>query len=154
MGNVTGQLAFAATGRSMQELYFILVAVHIVAVVVTGILWTIVDLGYQTSLRPHLRDIRAVHFGSLYLVPWFLGLAYAFAALRVPSWHQIFFPAGLGALVFFSGVGYLFPRPPGLDPFYYWTKGWALVLSMVGLSCLVVALLWTAAVLVIYSLGR
>ncbi len=136
----------------MRSLYFILVAAHIVAVVVTGLLWTIIDLRRQSGLRPHLRDIRAVHFGSLYLVPWFLGLAYAFDRLGVPEWHWIFFPAGLGLLVFFSGVGYLFPRPPGLDPFYYWTRGWALVLALVGLACLITALLWTAAVLVIYSL--
>jgi hypothetical protein len=60
----------------------------------------------------------------------------------------------LGALVFFSGLGYVFPRPPGLDPFYYWTKGWAMVLSMIGLAALVFALLWTAVVLVIYAVAR
>src|SRR5438477_10778772 len=98
----------------MQKLYLILAALHLIAVVVTGILWTWFDLGYRVKLRPHLRDIRAVHFGSLYLVPWFLGLAYAFDRLRVPAWHQAFFPAGLGALVFFAGVAYLFPRPPDL----------------------------------------
>jgi hypothetical protein len=136
----------------MQAVYFYLVAFHILAIVVTGILWTAYDLGFQTKLKPHLRDIRAVHFGSLYLVPWFLGLAYAFDKLAVPAWHQLVFPAGLGALVFFTGIGYLFPRPPGLDPFYYWTKGWAMVLSMIGLACLVVALLWTAAVLVLYAI--
>ena len=92
-----------------------------------------------------------MHFGSLYLVPWFLGLAYAFDKLAVPALHQIVFPAGLAALVFFAGIAYLFPRPPGLDPFYYWTRGWPMVLSLIGLACLVVALLWTAAVLVIYS---
>ena len=135
----------------MQSLYFVLTAVHMVAVVVTGILWTVYDLGYQTKLRVHLRDIRAVHFGSLYLVPWFLGLAYAFDKLAVPACHQIAFPAGLGALVFFSGLAYLFPRPQGLDPFYYWTKGWPMILSMIGLSCLVVALLWTATVLVVFA---
>jgi hypothetical protein len=135
----------------MQALYFVLTAVHLVAIVVTGILWTIIDLAPRSGLRPHLRDIRAVHFGSLYLVPWFLGLAYAFDKLRVPYWHQVFFPAGLGALVFFSGVGYLFPRPKGLDPFYYWTRGWALVLALIGLACLVTALLWTAAVLTLYA---
>jgi hypothetical protein len=138
----------------MQTLYFLLVAMHIVAVVVTGILWTFLDLGYGSNLRPNLRDIRAVHFGSLYLVPWFLGLAYAFDKLAVPALHQVVFPAGLGALIFFSGVAYLFPRPPGLDPFYYWTRGWAMVLSLIGLACLVVALLWTGAVLAIYSLSR
>jgi hypothetical protein len=137
----------------MQTLYFVLAAVHVVAVVVTGILWTLLDLKYAAKLRPHLRDIRAVHFGSLYLVPWFLGLAYAFERLSVPAWHQIFFPAGLGALVFFSGVAYMFPRPAGLDPFYYWTRGWAMVLTVIGLVCLVVALLWTAVVLVLYSLA-
>jgi hypothetical protein len=137
----------------MQTLYFLLVALHIVALVVTGILWTILDLGYWSKLRPHLRDIRAVHFGSLYLVPWFLGLAYAFDKLSIPLLHQVVFPAGLGALIFFAGIAYLFPRPPGLDPFYYWTRGWAMVLSLLGLACLVVALLWTAAVLVIYALS-
>lgn len=135
----------------MGQLYFILAAVHVVAVVVTGVLWTVIDLAPRSRLRPHLRDIRAVHFGSLYLVPWFLGLGYAFDKLGVPASHQIVFPVGLGALIFFTGVAYLFPRPPGLDPFYYWTRGWALVLSLVGLACLVIALLWTAAVLVRYS---
>jgi hypothetical protein len=135
----------------MQTVYFILVAVHIVALVVTGILWTIIDLKPKTELRHHFRDIRAVHFGSLYLVPWLLGLAWAFQQLQVPEIHQVVFPAGLGLLVFFSGLGYLFPMPEGIDPFYYWTRGWALVLSMIGLACLIVALLWTAVVLVIYS---
>jgi hypothetical protein len=137
----------------MLPLYIVLTSVHILAIAVTGILWTIIDLRPRSGLRPHLRDIRAVHFGSLYLVPWFLALAWAFERLRVPPWHQVFFPAGLGLLVFFAGVGYLFPRPPGLDPFYYWTRGWALVLSMVGLACLVFALLWTATVLVVYALA-
>jgi hypothetical protein len=137
----------------MQRLYFVLAAVHLVAIVVTGTLWTVVDLVPKTSLRPHLRDIRAVHFGSLYLVPIFLGLAYAFERLRVPWPHQVFFPVGLGLLVFFAGVAYLFPRPAGLDPFYYWTRGPALVLSLVGLVCLVVCLLWTAVVLVIYAVA-
>jgi hypothetical protein len=72
----------------MQTLYFLLAASHIVAIVVTGILWTLLDLGYSLKLRLHLRDIRAVHFGSLYLVPWFLGLAYAFDKLAVPALHQ------------------------------------------------------------------
>src|ERR1700692_2826116 len=97
---------------TMRALYFVLAALHIVSMVSTGILWTL-DLKLAPSLKPHFRDIRAVHFGSLYLVPWFLGLAYAFDRLRVPDWHQIFFPAGLGTLVFFSGVAYLFPKPPG-----------------------------------------
>jgi hypothetical protein len=135
----------------MQALYFIMVAVHIVALVVTGILWTIIDLSPHSNLRPHFRDIRAVHFGSLYLVPWLLGLNWAFKELHVPDWHQVFFPAGLGLLILFTGVAYLFPRPPGLDPFYYWTRGWALVLSMIGLACLVFCLLWTAGVLVYYG---
>jgi hypothetical protein len=138
----------------MQALYFILAALHIVTLVITGILWAVVDLVPGSPLRRNLRDIRAVHFGSLYLVPWLLGLAWAFKELNVPPWHQVFFPAGLGLLVFFSGIGYLFPRPPGLDPFYYWTRGPALVLSMIGLACLVFALLWTAGVLVLYSAPR
>ena len=69
-----------------------------VSMVVTGILWTLLDLKVAPSLKPHFRDIRAVHFGSLYLVPWFLGLAYAFDRLKIPEWHQAFFPIGLGAL--------------------------------------------------------
>jgi hypothetical protein len=136
----------------MQSLYFVLAAIHIVAIVVTGILWTFLDLAPGGKLRTFLRDIRAVHFGSLYLVPWFLGLAYAFDKLNVPTLHQLAFPAGLGALLFFTGIAYLFPRPPGLDPFYYWTRGWAMVLSLIGLACLVAALLWTAAVLVLYAM--
>ena len=137
----------------MQALYFVLAALHLVALVVTGILWTFIDLSPRSGLRPHFRDVRAVHFGSLYLVPWFLGLAYAFERLQVPAWHQAFFPAGLGALVFFSGVAYLLPRPKGLDPFYYWTRGWPLVLALIGLACLVAALLWTAVVLTVYALS-
>src|SRR5688572_5851404 len=109
----------------MQKLYFILAAVHIVALVVTGILWTSVTLTPTSPLKTSFRAIRAVHFGSLYLLPWFLGLAYAFEHLRVPVWHQGFFPLGLGLLVFFTGIAYMFPREPGLAPFYYWTRGWA-----------------------------
>jgi hypothetical protein len=139
-------------GFFMQWLYFILAAVHLVAIAVTGMMWTIIDLRPHTSLKKNFRDIRAVHFGSLYITPILLGLAYAFDKLNVPAWHQLFFPAGLGLLVFFSSIGYVFPRQPGLDPFYYWTRGWAMVLAMIGLACLVFCLGWTAAVLVIYSL--
>jgi hypothetical protein len=137
----------------MLALYMVLVAVHLVAIVVTGILWTVIDVVPKTELRKSFRDIRAVHFGSLYLVPILLGLAWAFDRLQVPAWHQAFFPAGLGLLVFFSGLGYVFPRPQGIDPFYYWTKGWPLLLALIGLVCLVVCLLWTAGVLVMYSMG-
>jgi hypothetical protein len=136
----------------MQTLYFSLAAFHMVAIAVTGILWVIVDLNPKSSLRAHLHDIRAVHFGSLYLVPIFLGLAYAFERLNVPAIDRVFFPAGLGLLVLFAGIAYLFPRPEGLDPYYYWTVGWAKVLSLIGLACLVIALVWTAFVLVLYSL--
>jgi hypothetical protein len=137
---------------TMQGVYFILAAVHVVAVAVTGILWTTIVLYPGSALKRNQRDIQAVHFGSLYLIPMLLGLAYAFHALQVPVWHQAFFPAGLGLLVFFAGVGYLFPKPTDRDPFYYWTRGPALGLTLVGLGCLVVALFWTAAVLVVYSL--
>jgi hypothetical protein len=136
----------------MLGLYVVLAAVHIIAVVVTGILWTVVDLVPGSGLRRNLRDIRAVHFGSLYLIPMFLGLAFAFHELKVPRWHQGFFPAGLGLLVLFSGIGYVFPRPEGVDPFYYWTRGPAKVLALIGLACLIFCLLWTAAVLAIYGL--
>ncbi len=137
----------------MQSLYFVLAGLHLLAIVVTGILWVIVDLKPGSGLRANLRDIRAVHFGSLYLVPWFLGLAYAFDRLQVPAGHQLAFPLGLGLLVLLSGIGYVFPRPPGLDPFYYWTKGWALGFAMAGLVCLVVALLWTAGAITWYALA-
>jgi hypothetical protein len=135
----------------VQALYIILAAVHIVAVVVTGILWTIIDLSHPQALKKSFRDIRAVHFGSLWLTPWFFGLAWAFERLQVPAWHQAFFPAGLGLLVFFSGIGYVLPKQEGLDPFYYWTRGPARVLALIGLACLVVCLLWTATVLVVYA---
>src|ERR1700688_2388483 len=107
----------------MQALYFVLAALHVVTMVVTGILWTIIDIVPKSQLRKNFRDIRAVHFGSLYLVPLFLGLAWAFERLGVPAVHQAFFPAGLGLLVTFSSLGYMFPRPEGLDPWYYWTRG-------------------------------
>jgi hypothetical protein len=136
----------------MLALYMVLAAVHIAAVPVTGMLWTTIILVPKSGLRPHLRDVRAVHFGSLYLTPWLLGLAWAFERLGVPAVHQAFFPAGLGLLILFTGIAYLFPRPEGLDPFYFWTRGWALVLSLIGLACLVTALLWTATVLVLYAL--
>lgn len=135
----------------MQWLYFILTAVHLIAIAVTGIMWVIIDVVPHSSLKKSFRDIRAVHFGSLYLTSMFLGLAYAFDKLNVPAWHQIFFPAGLGLLVTFSSIGYILPRPPGLDPWYYWTRGTAMVLAMIGLVSLVFCLCWTAAVLVIYS---
>jgi hypothetical protein len=51
----------------MQRLYFGLAAFHLVAIVVTGVLWTVIDLLPRSGLKPHFRDIRAVHFGSLYL---------------------------------------------------------------------------------------
>ena len=137
---------------AMQAVYFILAAVHLVAIPVTGIMWTIIVLNPKSGLKRNQRDIQAVHFGSLYIVSMFLGLAYAFDRLNVPAWHQVFFPAGLGLLVFFAGVGYLFPKPTDIDPFYYWTRGPARALTLVGLACLVVALCWTAAVLVVYSL--
>lgn len=136
----------------MKELYFILAAIHLVAIPITGILWTTIILRPQSGLKKHFRDIRAVHFGSLYLVPIFLGLAYAFEELRVPPLHQVVFPAGLGLLVLFSSLGYLFPLPPGLDPFYYWTRGVPMILALIGLACLVVAMCWTAVVLVVYAL--
>jgi hypothetical protein len=138
----------------MQTLYFILVTVHLVAIVVTGILWTLIDVVPETGLRRHLRDIRAVHFGSLYLVPILLGLAWAFHYLRVPGWHQVFFPAGLGLLIVLTGIAYLLPRPTGLDPFYFWlARPWPLALSLVGLAFLVLGLLWTAGVLVVYAVA-
>jgi hypothetical protein len=138
----------------MHALYFLLAAVHMIAVVVSGILWAIVDLVPGTGLKAHIRDIRAVHFGSIYLVAWFLGLAYAFDKLDVPMFHQWFFPIGLGALVGFSSIAYMFPKPPDLDPFYYWTRGWPMVFALIGLATLVVCLSWTAAVLAIYSLEK
>lgn len=135
----------------MLFVYSLLITVHILAIVVTGILWVIVDIHPTSTLRKTLRDIRAVHFGSLYLVPWFLGLAWAFDRFHVPFPHWVFFPAGLGALVLFSGIGYLFPRPADLDPFYYWTRGVPFVLAMIGLAFLAFGLLWTAGALCVYA---
>lgn len=138
----------------MIRLYLMLAAVHIMAVVVTGILWTLFVLRPTPGLRREFRDIRAVHFGSLFLVPWLLSLAYAFERLNVPAWHQAAFPIGLGLLVLLSGIGYILPRDTGLDPFYFWTCGWAMILSLAGLACLIIALCWTAAVLVVYAWPR
>jgi hypothetical protein len=137
----------------MLTLYIGLAALHMIAIVVTGILWTIIDLYPKSKLRESFRDVRAVHFGSLYLVPWFLGLAYAFEKLRVPPWHQVMFPAGLGLLILLATIGYVFPRQPGLEPWYYWTRGWAKVLALIGLGCAVIGICWTAAVLVIYAVS-
>lgn len=136
----------------MLALYMILAAFHMVAIIVTGILWAYVDIVPQNNLRPHLRDIRAVHFGSIWLVTWFLGLAFAFERLGVPHWHWWFFPAGLGLLVGFSSIAYMFPKPADLDPFYYWTRGWPMVLAVIGMGCIAFCIGWTAVVLVIYSL--
>ena len=134
-------------GDIMLKLYIVLVVVHLITIIVSGILWTIIDIVPGSKLKQHVRDIQAVHFGSLYLVPLFLGLAWAFDKLQVPAWHQAVFPIGLGLLLFFSSVGYVFPRPPGVNPFYYWTKGTAMVLAVIGILCLVAAILWTATVL-------
>jgi hypothetical protein len=86
-------------------------------------------------------------------VPTLLGLAWAFDRLRVPDVHQIVFPTGLGLLVGFSSLGYVFPRPPGINPFYYRTKGPAMILALVGIACLVAALIWTGLVLVLYTVA-
>ncbi len=137
----------------MKSLYMILAAVHLVAIAVTGMMWTTIVLRPKTPLKKNFRDIRAVHFGSLYLTPILLSLAWALETLEVPDLHWIPFPAGLGLLVFFSGITWLFPKPEDLDPFYYWTRGTPMVLSMIGLAFLVIALFWTAAVLVVYSVG-
>ncbi len=141
------------TRAEMFEFYIIFVAVLLVSVLVSGILWTIVDLVPGSRLRQHQRDIMAVHFGSLYLIPTLLGLAYAFDRLKVPALHQALFPLGLIALVFFSSVGYVFPRPAGVNPFYYWTRGPAMIFALIGIACLVGAILWTAVVLVLYAVG-
>jgi hypothetical protein len=129
----------------------VLVAIHFVSLVVTGMMWTYIDLVKSSPLKRHLRDIRAVHFGSLWLIPIFFGLAWAFERLGVPPFHQAVFPIGLGMLVLFSSIGYLWPVPEHLDPFYYWTRGWPMVLALIGLAFLVVAIFWTAAVLVVYA---
>jgi hypothetical protein len=137
----------------MEAIYFMLAGFHMLAIVVTGILWAIVDIRPASRLKPHLQDIRAVHFGSLYLVPWFLGLIYAFERLRVPWFHQAAFPMGLALLILFAGVAYLLPRSKDVAPFYYWTRGWPMFLSMVGLAGLIAGILWTAGILCIYALA-
>jgi hypothetical protein len=138
---------------SMEAMYFSLAGLHMLAIVVTGILWTLVDIRPASRLKPHLQDIRAVHFGSLYLVPWFLGLTYAFQRLRVPWLHQAAFPAGLALLIFFAGIAYLLPRSKDVAPFYYWTRGWPMFLSMIGLVGLIAGILWTAGILCFYAIA-
>jgi len=135
----------------MQALYFILAGIHFIAIAITGILWTIIVLKPTSGLKKSFRDIRAVHFGSMYLASMFLGLAFAFERLKVPGWHQAFFPAGLGLLVTLSSIGYVMPRPADLDPWYYWTRGPAKVLAIIGLGCAATGLVWTGVVLVIYA---
>ena len=56
----------------MQSLYFVL------ALVVTGILWTWCPAPGSATSEPSI------------LVPWFLGLAYAFDSLGGPPWHQLY----------------------------------------------------------------
>lgn len=136
----------------MLKLYIVLAAIHFVSLAVTGMMWTYIILVPKSPLKRNYRDIRAVHFGSLWLIPMFLGLAWAFKELNVPPLHQAVFPIGLGLLVLFSSIGYLFPLPEHLEPFYYWTRGWPMVLALIGLVFLVVALFWTAAALTIYAL--
>ena len=136
----------------MLAFYFLLAAFHMVAIIVTGILWAYVDIVPKNNLRPHIRDIRAVHFGSIWLVAWFLGLAYMFERLGVPEVHWLAFPVGLGLLVSFSSIAYMYPKPPDLDPFYYWTRGWPMVWALIGIAGLVVCLSWTVGVITVYSL--
>ena len=66
----------------MLTLYMVLAALHFVSLAVTGILWTYIDLNHTSPLKRHFRDIRAVHFGSLYLIPIFFGLIGAWVASR------------------------------------------------------------------------
>jgi hypothetical protein len=136
----------------MLAFYFLLAAFHMVAIIITGLLWAYVDIVPKNNLRPHIRDIRAVHFGSIWLVTWFLGLAYMFERLDVPEIHWLAFPVGLGLLVSFSSIAYMYPKPPDLDPFYYWTRGWPMAWALIGIAGLVVCLSWTVGVIVVYSL--
>jgi hypothetical protein len=136
------------------RVYFILAALHFLAVIVSGILWAVVDIRPTKGLRENLADIRAVHFGNLYLAPMMLCLAWAFDRLQVPEWHWWFFPGGLWLLVVWSSLGYVFPKPAGVAPFYYWTKGPALVLAVLGMACAIGGILWTAGVLAYYAVVR
>src|SRR5436305_328387 len=93
----------------MFKLYVVLAAFHLAAVVVTGIMWTIVDLVPDSALKANYRDIRAVHFRLL-------GLSLAVGVI-----------AGLGAVAFFAAcqvvshyaldlfAGY-HPQGPGGEP--------------------------------------
>src|SRR5262249_2481881 len=78
----------------MEILYFVLAAINLVAVVVTGILWTLLDPGYHPTLRLHLRDIRAVHFGSQF--------NYQFSLYGVPETRGTITPL----LLTFDGTDY------------------------------------------------
>lgn len=55
----------------MQALDLVLAVLHLGAIVVTRLLWTIIDLRPGSKLRQHLRAVWAVHFASLNLVPMF-----------------------------------------------------------------------------------
>jgi hypothetical protein len=137
----------------MTTLYFILAAIHVTAIVFTGVFWTALDLRPTPWLRSRLRDIRAVHFGSLYLVPLYLGLNFAFTRLHVGAVHQAVFPAGFALFVLFVVIASLFPRSGApRTAAYDWGHGWPLVLTVAGLACLGGAMLWTAGTLILHSL--
>jgi hypothetical protein len=139
------------------SLYFSLAAIHIYAIVLTGVLWLIIDFKPQSKLHRHLKIIRGVHFGSLFVVPMILGLAFAFEQLQVPAWHRAFFPVGM-ELLFIVGVGAslfpLTPRRASVGPDYPWTRTVARVFGKIALAGLVIGFTWTSVVLFVYAAVR
>jgi hypothetical protein len=132
--------------------YCFLAALHLTAMVVTGLLWTIVILRRGSRLRSYLRAIRAVHFGSLYLVPMYLGLNYAFTKLHVRSAEQAVLPAGFTLFVLCLFLASLFPRTEGeRSAGYDWGHGWPLLLAVTALLFLAGSMVWTAGILIAYS---
>jgi hypothetical protein len=135
----------------MPATYATLAALQLIVVVGTGVLWAVIVLVPKSQLRRYSQMIRAAHFGALFLAPLFLGLGWAFERFHVPAWHQGVLPAGLGVALALAAIGAFFPRPPELDPFHYWVRGWPLVLMVVGTIVFIVSLLWTAFVLMLYA---
>lgn len=136
----------------MFGLYLILAAVQFLTIAITGVMWMIHVLRPGSILAPHFREIRIVHLGALFIAPTLLTLAIVFRMVDAPIWIQLLYPAGLGAVVFLAGIAYYFPRPSGSDPFYYWTHGWAAVLSVFGLILLSLALVGTAGALTYWGI--
>ncbi len=141
----------------MISLYFGLAAFHILAIVLTGTLWLIIDFRPHSRLHAHLKIIRGVHFGSLFVVPMILGMAFAYEKLQVPVWHQAVFPVGVELLFGLGVSSSLFPLTPRtslVESTYPWTHRIARALGNVLVLGLVISFVWTSVVLFVYAAIR